>query len=357
MSDAEERADEIEVLQSIYADEFSWLEEPRKFSILLEPPTEGEEVHVTGSLVVTHPDEYPSTTVPEFEVHMIKGLSTKQTEEMMALAVTTAEEGLGGPTVFSACEALKEWLSDNNLPGQDDSMYAQMMRREQQKDLKTLKDHKKAEISKAADNEGKGESVDPEELERMQKRQQQGTVTPESFAEWKLKFDLESKVKAQFDMDNGIVLDRTQLALLGLDTVTSPSGKELWLRKLAKGTYVGDDENCDDGDMIDAASGAGSSGIDAETAAAEEAIYAQFAARKAAGGGDKDDEEEEEDDEEWLGSEDSSLYDDSEDDYIDTDDDDDDEAEYVPKGKKGHNTVFTGVNNGNKSNTRGAKKR
>ena len=126
MSDLEERADEIEVLQSIYADEFEWTLEPTEFKILLAPPSEGEDaegVHVTASLLVTHPEEYPSAVCPQFIVSRIKGLSSKQCEEMLELANQTSEEGLGGPTVFSVCEALKEWLADNNVPGQDDSMY------------------------------------------------------------------------------------------------------------------------------------------------------------------------------------------------------------------------------------------
>jgi hypothetical protein len=37
------------------------------------------------------------------------------------------------------CEAVKDWVIDNNIPGQDGSMYAEMMRRMQQKELETSK--------------------------------------------------------------------------------------------------------------------------------------------------------------------------------------------------------------------------
>ena len=37
----------------------------------------------------------------------------------------------GMPAIFAVCEAVREWLADNNVKGLDDaSMYAQMMRKE-----------------------------------------------------------------------------------------------------------------------------------------------------------------------------------------------------------------------------------
>ena len=331
MGDSEERADEIEVLQSIYSEEFAWVEEPSKFSILLAPTSEdGEEVHVTASLVVLHPENYPSASIPQFEVHVVKGLSTKQADEMLALATTTAEEGLGAPSVFSACEALKEWLADNNVPGQDDSMYAQMMRREQQKGLEAIKSSKRAELSKAADNEGKGESIDPEELARIRKRQEQGTVTADTFEEWRVQFETEMREKARADVAAGLTLNRMQIALLGLDVVQAPSGKEIWTKRLSKG-YTGDDDG-------DETTGDLTGSVDAATAAAEDEIYAQYAARKARAGVEGSDDDDD-DDNSYSGSEDEA---DDDDDYDeDGGDDSDGDGDYVPKGLS-NGTVFTG---------------
>lgn len=48
--------------------------------------------------------------------------------------LSQAEENIGMPMVFTLCEAIKDWLLENNHEMQDDSMHAQMMRRQQQKD-------------------------------------------------------------------------------------------------------------------------------------------------------------------------------------------------------------------------------
>jgi hypothetical protein len=39
------------------------------------------------------------------------------------------------PSIFAMCEKVREWLADNNAKGMDDvSMYAQMIRREKEKE-------------------------------------------------------------------------------------------------------------------------------------------------------------------------------------------------------------------------------
>ncbi len=51
------------------------------------------------------------------------------------------------------CIVSQEWLQDNNVPGQDGSMYADMIRRMQQKEVETKKKVEKAAILAAADAE------------------------------------------------------------------------------------------------------------------------------------------------------------------------------------------------------------
>ena len=127
---------EIEALQSIFIDEFSWIDEPSSFEISLQPAVdEGGEIHVHASLKVTFVENYPSESIPDYDLRSVKGLSDSILGEMKELAVKTSTEDLGGPVVYNVCEALKEWLTDHNFPGQDGSMYAEMMRKGGRKEI------------------------------------------------------------------------------------------------------------------------------------------------------------------------------------------------------------------------------
>jgi len=320
MSDAEERAEEVEVLMSIYDQDFSWVQEPDEYSVQLAPPGEGggSQVHVSAVLRVTCPPNYPSEAIPVFVVEPIKGLSKRQVEEMRELADETSMAGLGGPSVFSVCEALKEWLSDNNVAGQDDSMYAQMLRREQQKGLDVKKKEKSAKVAEAADAEAGKQSIDPEEQARIRKRQAGQQVTPESFAAWQAAFEEEMKGVAAAALAAGVELDAQQLALLGLSESTKLSGKEIWLRNKASGEV-------DEGDAVDEAGNVlQAMGADAEMdAEAEARLYERIQVAKAA----------RQTQEKWSDGS-SSEYDDDDDDDDDDfddddDDDDDDDGDYV----------------------------
>ena len=280
MSDTEERAEEVEVLMSIYDTDFAWVAEPDEYRVQLAPPGEGEglDVHVSAVLRVKCPANYPSQSIPEYTLEPEKGLSKRQLEEMRELANETSETQLGGPSVFSVCEVLKEWLSDNNVAGQDDSMYASMMRREQQKGLDTKKKEKKEKIAEAADAEAGEMSVDPEEQERIRKRQAGQQVTPESFAAWLSAFEAEMRERAAEQLAAGAELDAQQLALLGLGASMQPSGKEVWLRKQGAGEPMDEEGAVDEaGNVVE---GLGEDA--AADAEAETRMYERIQAAKAA---------------------------------------------------------------------------
>ena len=195
-----EQSEELEVLSSIYPLELEVLSAapPVSIKIRLVPHAPGgEENHVGIVLLATFPPEYPGSAPPELTVEVEKGLGRRQKEELEALADSTAaSEGVGVPVIFTVCEALKEWLCDNNVAGQDGSMYSEMLRREQKKDTdQRRKDEKKA-ISLAADSELAKEAVDPEEEERIRRRQAGQPVTVESFNAWKAKFEEEMALQA-----------------------------------------------------------------------------------------------------------------------------------------------------------------
>ncbi len=48
-------------------------------------------------------------------------------DQLRELAINCANENLGAPSTFQIAEAVKEWLVDNNVDGQDGSMYADMV--------------------------------------------------------------------------------------------------------------------------------------------------------------------------------------------------------------------------------------
>ena len=57
-------------------------------------------------------------------------MAEPQRKDILELANNEAENNIGMPAIFTICEAVREWLSENNVKGQDDgSMYAQMMRK------------------------------------------------------------------------------------------------------------------------------------------------------------------------------------------------------------------------------------
>ena len=158
----DDQAEEREVLQSIFPPpEYEELTDGSgSFKIHLVPVVE-DEVHVAVALVVDYPSDYPSV-VPNISIEPEKGLGKKQIDELQIVAKEVADSNVGMPSVFVIAEAIKEWLADNNKPGQDGSMYAEMMRRMQAKDAVEKKKQDKAAVGAAADSEMKADIIDPE---------------------------------------------------------------------------------------------------------------------------------------------------------------------------------------------------
>jgi hypothetical protein len=79
---------------------------------------------VVISLVCEVPATYPSESPPIFKIEIVKGLSANQADEVKEVADRIALENIGSPSIFAVAEAIKEWLVDNNIAGQDGSMYS-----------------------------------------------------------------------------------------------------------------------------------------------------------------------------------------------------------------------------------------
>lgn len=143
MSDhCEEQEMEAEALTAIFDDCFEVVSasQPFEWAINIWPEQHSpEENHVGLKLLAKIPLDYPELSLPELDVELLKGLSDEHKTELLEMAKEEAEANLGLPSIFAVCEKLREWLAENNQAGMDDvSMYAQMMRREKEKEKETV---------------------------------------------------------------------------------------------------------------------------------------------------------------------------------------------------------------------------
>ena len=172
----EEQQEEIEALEAIYPDEFTLIDSsPPGYKIHLVPDPNSDDCdnHVGISLMVKIPLDYPNE-IPSFEIEIEKGLGKKQCDEIMDVARNIATENIGIASTFAVAEAVREWLVDNNVAGQDGSMYAETMRKQSQKDVDEKRKEKKAAIARAADKENEVVEVDPVELGDLQSAARSG---------------------------------------------------------------------------------------------------------------------------------------------------------------------------------------
>ena len=139
MSDqCEEQEMEAEALAAIFDDCLEVVSDtqPFEWAISIWPEQHSpEENHVGVKLVAKIPLDYPEVSLPEFDMEVLKGLTDEHKSELLGMAKEEAEANMGLPSIFAVCEKLREWLIENNVKGMDDvSMYAQMMRREKEKE-------------------------------------------------------------------------------------------------------------------------------------------------------------------------------------------------------------------------------
>lgn len=116
-------------------------------------------------------------------------MADPQRQEILKLAENEVEANAGMPAIYAVCEAVREWLAENNLKGQDDgSMYAQMMRRAKEVEKQKIQAEQKFETQKTK------EEMTETELEELavRKRRAEGTPCTEGhFLVWKDKFEEE----------------------------------------------------------------------------------------------------------------------------------------------------------------------
>lgn len=138
----EEQEMEAEALTSIFDDclEIVSASQPFEWAVSLWPEQHSpEENHVGIKLIAKIPLDYPESSLPELDIELLKGLTDEHKQELMSMAKEEAETNEGLPSIFAVCERLREWLAENNAKGMDDqSMYAQMMRREKEAEKQSV---------------------------------------------------------------------------------------------------------------------------------------------------------------------------------------------------------------------------
>ncbi|TYZ61198.1 hypothetical protein PybrP1_009890 [[Pythium] brassicae (nom. inval.)] len=221
---------EVEALESIYMDEFKKLtDEPLSYQVHIVPNQDGLNNHVALTLKCVIPSTYPDVE-PKIEVLLDKGLSETQHKEIMALLNEQIQENVGMAMVFTLCEAVREYLVENNHKGNDGSEYQDMLRR--------------LEIKKKKDDKEEADKAEKAEARSSEQRSRDfvGTaVTVESFAIWRAKFEAEMLA--------------TPKATLKDESVAKLTGKQLWTKGLVKEDDIidgpgeeGDDDDDDDDD-------------------------------------------------------------------------------------------------------------
>mmetsp|Transcript_42192 Transcript_42192/g.98994 ORF Transcript_42192/g.98994 Transcript_42192/m.98994 type:complete len:255 (+) Transcript_42192:82-846(+) len=127
-SHAEEQAEEIEALQSIFTEgEFESVSST-EFKLRLRPLDAGEsgENHVGVTLRVSYTPEYPETA-PEWELVNIIGLNDDKQEDLRNTISETVESSIGMVMIYTVAEACREWLRAHNVKAL--SMHEEMMKR------------------------------------------------------------------------------------------------------------------------------------------------------------------------------------------------------------------------------------
>jgi len=143
MATSDDVANEIVALRAIYGDDFEdrpdvW--NNTSFAIKIRPIMYADaDIHSRVSLVITLNQSYPKT-VPRIELVDVKGLSTKEVEELKAQLAKVANDNLGEIMVHEIASATESYLELHNRKPQ--TFYEKMQTRQKNEEeaLKTLKD-------------------------------------------------------------------------------------------------------------------------------------------------------------------------------------------------------------------------
>ncbi|KAJ0395148.1 hypothetical protein P43SY_002432 [Pythium insidiosum] len=225
----EEQAMEVEALESIYMDEFKKLsDDPLSYQIHIVPNQDGQNNHVALTLKCQIPETYPDVE-PHVEIVLEKGLSDPQYKELKQLVMQHVSENMGMAMMFMVCEAVREYLVENNREGNDGSEYQEMMRR--------LEIRKKQDTISSANDAAAAAKA--EEANKAARKDYGTPVTVETFMAWRAKFEAEQRASKKESVKD--------------DATAKLTGRQLWSRGLIgdESTEMDDDEEDDDSDYVE----------------------------------------------------------------------------------------------------------
>jgi hypothetical protein len=189
---AEEQAMEIEALTAMFEEGKEFLKvSDTEFKLVLVPHPQGEEEnHVGITLHITYTATYPEVA-PEWAIEDVKGLPDPKLKTLKGVVEQNIEENLGMVMIYTVAEACQDFLKENNV--KELSMHEEMLLRA------------KGEGGEEEAGEG-GDEDDDEEYDEFAPGKEEeewkglaekpvvpekDRITPDAFAEWKLKFDQE----------------------------------------------------------------------------------------------------------------------------------------------------------------------
>eukprot|EP00052_Salpingoeca_macrocollata_P017733 m.145096 g.145096 ORF g.145096 m.145096 type:complete len:231 (+) comp20483_c2_seq5:920-1612(+) len=183
---AQDQADELEALESIFADEFTLKnpgETPASFFVVIPVDTEPGEDPVHTELHITYTESYPED-VPVIKLENSEGLEEETEAELMEHIQAQAQENIGTAMVFTLHAAAKEWIETRLQRDRDD-------------------------------REAKKKAEEEEKLRRELEEATKGTlITPESFRAWWADFR-ETELPKYHDLS-------------GMKKKTRPTGRQLF---------------------------------------------------------------------------------------------------------------------------------
>uniref|UniRef100_H3GEA7 RWD domain-containing protein n=1 Tax=Phytophthora ramorum TaxID=164328 RepID=H3GEA7_PHYRM len=214
---------EVEALEAIYMDEFTKLsDEPLTYQVHVVPNQDGENNFVAMLLKAEIPDTYPDVE-PKLDIIVKKGLADSQLKEIKQLLDQQVEENMGMAMMYTLCEAVREYLVENNREGNDGSEHQEMLRR---MELKKKKEDKVEadKLEQVRETSTRARSIkfaaaNAQAHAEEHRREFHGTpVTVESFAAWKVKFDSEMQVTTKASVKD--------------EATAKLSGRQLWNKGL-----------------------------------------------------------------------------------------------------------------------------
>ncbi|KAM0748146.1 RWD-domain-containing protein [Meredithblackwellia eburnea MCA 4105] len=231
---AEERASELEVLESIYPEELTVIADD-KLSIRVEQDPPHPTNPYTLLLTITYSPTYPDE-LPEIEVEGIEGdLTEEEEQELVQSCITAVRLSLFAPSPIHGL------LTSFSLQGNESLGMAMVytLSLHLREALTEVLEARKVRIAK--------EEAEKERLEEeAQAKRTAGTkVTRESFLEWKEKFDkemLEKEKKEEAERLKGLPPKEREETKKFLSKLT---GRQLFERDL-QGTLIASDVDLDE---------------------------------------------------------------------------------------------------------------